>query len=268
MATTAARRVSRNDGYGRFTRFYETPDGGRYPSVTAILGAINKPALVNWAAKTEREMVIRAAADLWEDVPTAPKMTRMAYIATLDGRIGKEKAHTKALTAAADIGSQAHAMAEWTLRRELKQEAGPEPKLSDKALWAFMAWEDWRKQANLVPLAIEQMVWSNAHGYAGTLDLYAELDIPGGKRGRCLIDFKTGKAIYKEASLQISAYAEALIEMGHAERPVHGMVVRLPKVESDPNFETKFVPQEEITSHLKTFVHVLELWRWMDEANG
>ena len=236
--------------------------------MTAILNAINKPALINWAAKTEREMVIRAAADLWEDAPETPKMSRVAFLATLDSRIGKEKAHTKALSVAADIGSQAHGMVEWTFRKELKQAVAPEPKLTDKALWAFMAWEDWRKQANLVPLAIEQMVWSSKYGYAGTLDLYAELDLPTGGRGRCLIDFKTGKAIYSEASLQISAYAEALIEMGHAERPVHGMVVRLPKLESDPHFETKFIPQEQITEHQKTFVHVLALWRWLDSTNA
>ena len=271
MATLSLvpKRVPRNDGYGRSTRFYECPDGGIYPSVTAVLQAIAKPALINWAAKTEREMVIRAAGDLWEDLPiTTPKMGRMAFIATLDNRIGKTKAHAKELAKAADIGSEAHAYIEWSLRRELKQAVGPEPRISDKALWAFMAWQDWRKATNLVPLAIEQTVWSGKHGYAGTMDLYAETDLPTGGRGRVLVDFKTGKAIYKEASLQIAAYTEALIEMGHAERPIHGMVVRLPKIEDDPNFEVKFIPQQEITRLQKVFLHVLDTWRWMDEGNG
>lgn len=266
-ATATAKRVSRADGYGRFTRFYETPDGGRYPSVTAILGAINKPALVNWAAKTEREMVLRAAGDLWEDLPvTTPKMSKAGYLATLDGRIGKVKAHTKELAKATDIGSEAHALIEWTLRSELKQAVGPEPRISDKAQWAFMAWEDWRKQANLVPLAVEQMVWSSTHGYAGTMDLYCELDLPTGGRGRVVTDWKTGKGIYAESSLQNAAYVHALMEMGQAARPVAGLVVRLPKVESDPEFEVKFIPYEEQTPLLKTFLHTLELWRWMDGA--
>lgn len=267
MSTTqqTARRVSRSDGYGRFTRFYETPDGGRYPSVTAILGAIAKPALVGWAAKTEREMVLRAAGDLWEDVAAVgPKMSRAAYLATLEKRLGTTKAHVKATTAAADIGSEAHSMIEWTLKQELQQHAGGEPKLQDKALWAFMAWEDWRKQANLVPLAIEQTVWSSKHGYAGTMDLYAEMDLPTGGRGRVVIDWKTGKGIYPESSLQNAAYVEALIEMGHAERPVSGLVVRLPKVETDPAFEVRFIPYEEQAALLKVFLNTLQLWRWLD----
>lgn len=267
MATTtaAARRTSRADGYGRFTRFYETPDGGRYPSVTAILGAIGKPALINWAAKTEREMVLRAAADLWDDLPvTTPKMGRTAYLATLDGRIGKTKAHVKELAKAADIGTEAHALIEWTLRSELKQAVGPEPRVSDKAQWAFMAWEDWRKQANLVPLAVEQTVWSNKYGYAGTMDLYCELDLPSGGRGRVVTDWKTGKGIYAESSLQNAAYVHAMIEMGHAERPVSGLIVRIPKVESDPDFEVKFIPAADQTPLLKVFLNVLELWKWLD----
>jgi hypothetical protein len=267
MATTAtAKRVSRADGYGRSTRFYETPDGGRYPSVTAILGAIAKPALIGWAAKTEREMVMRAAGDLWEDVPAGQKMSRMAYMATLEQRLGKTKAHVKQMSAAADIGSEAHSMVEWTLRGELQQAAGLEPKIGEKSLWAFMAWEDWRKQANLVPIAIEQTVWSNKHGYAGTMDLYAEMDLPTGGRGRVVIDWKTGKGIYPESSLQNAAYVEALMEMGHAERPVAGMVVRLPKVETDPEFEVKFIPYEEQTPLLKVFLNVLQLWKWLDAA--
>ena len=164
-------------------------------------------------------MVLRAAGDLWEDLPvTSPKMSRAAYLATLDGRIGKTKAHAKELAKAADIGTEAHALIEWTLRSELKQAVGPEPRISDKAQWAFMAWEDWRKQANLVPLAVEQMVWSSKHGYAGTMDLYCELDLPSGGRGRVVTDWKTGKGIYAESSLQNAAYVEAMLEMGQIGR--------------------------------------------------
>lgn len=241
------------------------------PSVTTILGAVGKPALINWAAKVEREMVLRAAADLWEDIPNiatiATKMSRMAYLSTLEQRLGKEKANVKFRNKAADIGSEIHAMVEWTLRRELKQEVGPGPKLSDKALWGFMAWEDWRKQANLVPLAIEQTVWSTKYGYAGTMDLYCELDLPTGKRGRVVSDWKSGKGIYNEASLQNAAYVQALIEMGHAEHPIHGLIVRVPKVETDPKFETKFIPAGDQAALLRVFLNVLELWKWLD-ANG
>lgn len=259
---TAARRVSRDDGYGRSTRFYETADGQRLPSVTSILTTVNKPALVPWAAKMEREAVIKAAADLYEDLP-AVRMNRMAYVSTLQNRLGKVKAHTKELAKAADIGSSVHERIEWDLRRDLKQSVGPEPVLQDKALWAYMAYEDWRKQANLVPYWIEQVVWSTSHGYAGTLDWWGEIG-HNSERLRVVGDWKTGKAIYAEALLQNAAYVQALVEMGHATPPVAGCIVRLPKIENDPAFEVRIIPASLQPTLFQAFLHVLELWRWLE----
>jgi hypothetical protein len=269
------KRQSRSDGFGRYSRFYELPDGTRLPSVTTILNAVNKPALVPWAAKTEREMILQAAGDLWEDVPTtADKMSRMAYLGTLQNRVGKEKANRKILAKASEIGTEIHKLAEWTLRKELQQEVGPRPKACDAAAWGFMAWEDWRASVNMVPLLIEQTCWSNKHGFAGTFDLYCEMDLPekhadgtptGLKgRGRVVTDWKSGKAIYTEARLQGAAYVEALIEMEHTERGTHGLIVRVPKVTNDPAFETAFITAKEQTRLFKVFLHCLELWKWLD----
>lgn len=257
-------RVARADGYGRSTRFYEV-DGVNLPSVTSILSVIAKPALINWAAKTERELVSRVSAELLEDLPKGMgRPERIQWLSLLEQRLGKAKAHEKELTKASDIGSQAHKKIEWTLLRELKIDSGPEPALSDPAQWAFMAWEDWRKQANLVPILVEQTIYSLKHAYAGTLDLYCEIDIPTGGRGKVVVDWKTGKAIYDEALLQNVGYIEALIEMGHAERPTHGMIVRLPKVETDPAFEVKFIDAKEQAGLLKGFLAALALWRWQE----
>ena len=105
------RAFNRDDGYGRSSRFYEIEGLGKVPSVTTILQAVPKPALVNWAANMEREMVRQAAANLWFDAKTL-NMTRMAYLAALDSRIGKQKAHQKELVKASQIGSQVHALVE------------------------------------------------------------------------------------------------------------------------------------------------------------
>jgi len=260
---TAVRRP-REDGYGRTTRFYELPNGKKLPSVTAILQAVNKPALVNWAAKTEREMVVRAAADLYEDLPPV-KMARPAYVSTLENRIGKAKAHTKELAKASDIGSECHGMIEWCMRKELLQEVGVEPRISDKATWAFMAYEDWRKKANLSPRLVEQTVWSERYGYAGTLDWAGDIDHQDA-RLTVVGDFKTGKAVYGEAHLQVAAYGHALVEMGHADVLPAGCIVRLPKIETDPNFEIVVIPADRMKQLHKVFLNVIELWKWMDES--
>lgn len=250
-------------------RHYKTPDGQVLPSVTTILSVIGKPALINWAANTERAMVIEAAAALWEDVPTTgKKMSRAAYVATLTERIGKTKAHQRELAKAGEIGSETHALIEWNLRRELGQVVGPEPRISGKALWAFMAYEDWRKSAGLVPRAIEQTVWSTRCGYAGTLDVLGTIRLADGSSALAVLDWKTGKAIYPEARLQIAAYGRALVEMGHAETLPHGVIVRLPKVETDPAPEVCLVTPDEQAEHFMTFLAVQALWTWVQAQDA
>lgn len=238
---------------GRSGRFYEV-DGLKLPSVTHILGCIGKPALINWAANQERSLCIDAAADLYIDCSKTPAMSRATYIATLDGRIGKQKAHKRTLDKAGEIGSQAHALIEWNLRSQLHQKVGPEPRVNDQAQWAFMAFQDWANSVALEPIYIEQTVFSKAHGYAGTMDLLAKVNgVP------TLIDFKTGKAIYAEAFLQNVAYQAALKEMGH-DSAAGGLIVRLPKVDTDPAFETGIVPPCEAL--FPVFLSVKQVWIW------
>lgn len=264
-----ATRVSRADGFGRSSRFYEIEDH-QLPSVTTILGVVARPALINWAAKEERSAVVDAACKLWEDVPTAPKMAVGAYRSTLEGRLTKEKAHRKLTAKAADIGSQAHALIEWTLRGELLQERDAEPAATDKARWAFMAWEDWRKASALAPLHIEQTVWSDKHGYAGTTDIIGEVTHPDAGRIHVVGDWKSSKGIWPEMFLQAAAYTRAVEEMGHQSPSGEfwGMIVRLPKNETDPAFEVKWIPPHEIKAHFKAFLAALELWKWQEQQGA
>jgi hypothetical protein len=237
-------------------RYYEV-EGKTYPSVTTILSVIAKPALVPWASKVEREMVLEISAGLYEDVHGTPKMSRTAWLTTMQNRLGKQKAAQKQLERAGEIGSQVHALVEWTLRSKMDQEAGPSPCITDKAMWAFMAWEDWRRSVHLRPLAVEQVVYSEQHGYAGTLDLLAEVEgVPS------VIDWKTGKAIYSEAHLQNAAYRQAVREMGHGD-PRQGLIVRLPKVETDPHFEV--VPALPERACFDKFLSAMQLWTWTQE---
>lgn len=238
----------------RSGRFYQVEEVGDLPSVTTILSVISKPALINWAAKVEREMVLAVSSDLYIDAPTDTKMSRQAWLATMQTRLGKAKAATKELARAAEIGTQAHALIEWTLLKELVSAPGPEPKISAKAGYAFAAWQKWRDSVKLKPILVEQVVWSKTYGYAGTMDLLAEVD---GKL--TVVDWKTGKAIYPEAFLQNAAYRHAIREMGHA-NPVQGMVVRLPKLEGDPDFEVADAGNE--ITNLCTFMAAKELWAW------
>jgi hypothetical protein len=228
------------------------------PSVTEILNVIGKgDALVNWAANQERDAVVEAAAGLYEDIKALPRpIERMTFVASLQGRIGKVKAWRRELDKAAEIGTNAHKLIEWHTRKMLGISSGKEPEVGEKSIWSYMAWDDWRKSVDFQPLLMEQTVWSEKYEYAGTLDLVA---LVGGKR--TLVDYKTSKALYPETNfLQVAAYWKALEEMGH-EPPEESLILRLPKKESDPEFEVRKVdvPVDEL---FRVFSQVLDLFRW------
>jgi hypothetical protein len=110
---------------------------------------------------------------------------------------------------------------------------------------------------NLKPIWVERSVHSKTHGYAGTADLLATVD-----GVETLLDWKSGRAIYGESHLQNVAYRNAVIEQGYG-HPLRGIIVRLPKVETDPEFEVQEVPDKFFTL-FDTFLHALELWRWQN----
>jgi hypothetical protein len=248
--------ATRRDGPGG--RFYEV-EGRRLPSVTTILQAVAKPALIPWAANQERTAVSEAAADLYAawaaqaDRQRVP-LPRSAYLATLHANLGQVRAHQKTLAKAGDIGSETHKLIEWTMRTAMGAAAGPKPAVCDEALWGFMAFEDWAKAVSFKPVLIERTVYSLTHGYAGTMDVLARVD------GQLtLVDFKTGKGIYPEAHLQSAAYSVALTEMGY-QAPTAALIVRVPKVTSDPTFEVQTVPP--VADLFPVFQAVKALWTW------
>ena len=51
-----------------------------------------------------------------------------------------------------------------------------------------------------------------------------------------MVDFKTSKGIYGEALIQVAALIVALRESGQGDAKA-GLVLRLPKVDTDPEFE-------------------------------
>jgi len=241
-------------------RTYELPDGVKLPSVTTILGVIGKPALIAWAASMERAMCLDVSATLYEHLHGTPKMSRMAWMSTLETRLGKQRAHQRELEKAGNIGSQIHALIEWWLLAHMLEKVGPCPEACDKAMWAYTRWQAWAKEVNLKPIYVEQAVWSRAYGYAGTMDLLAEVN-----GVETVLDWKSGKAVYPEAHLQNAAYRQAVREMGHG-NPQAGLIVRVPKVETDPEFEVvEAWPEDEC---LDVFLKTKSVWEWTQKKDS
>lgn len=244
---------------------YETP-GGNFWGATTYIGVVDKPAIKYWYASKERAHVIEAAAQIWADAPK--DWTRLRFVTALQERTKGIKAAQKELEKAQEIGTQAHALVEWELRRELGLFVSDRPKAREEAEWSLESWHTWRASVELEPLWIEQVVYSKEHEYAGTTDLIARLHLKDERHdyGRTLatIDWKTGKRHYPESSMQAAAYAWALHEMGHApEGPPPGLVIRLPKLKGDPGFDPKVVHTADFSANFEAFLNAQGLWWWL-----
>jgi len=160
----------------KFHTVYKMADGTRVPSVTTIIGILNKPALLDWA---------------W--------------------RLGLEGQDYKAVRDnAADIGTLAHylVMCHLTGEKPDTGEYGPED--LDKAENALLKFWEWEKAHHIDPILVESPLVSEQYKFGGTIDLYCQMDgIP------TLVDFKTGKGIYGEFFYQLAAYKSLLEETGH-----------------------------------------------------
>jgi hypothetical protein len=173
--------VTQPDG----SRKYVHPvTGETVPSVTTCLKVIAKPNVTNWAARKAAEYAISN----WESMEGLSAPEKVAAISS---------AHQEISGTARDTGNAVHEVAEkWG-----RGEAHNPPKETSayvNQLIGFLMDNDVRFIEN------ECTLWSRAHSYAGTADAIAEIS------GQVyLLDFKTGKRVYEEAALQLSALAAA-----------------------------------------------------------
>lgn len=91
-----------------------------------------------------------------------------------------------------------------TIEAILRRDPVVIPESIKSAIGAFM---DFYSKNDIVAHKIEERVISKEHHYAGTMDVLAEVN---GKLG--VLDIKTSMAIYRDYSMQTSAYIQALKE--------------------------------------------------------
>lgn len=194
------RRVDR----GRY-HYYEDGDGRRIPGVTTILsGGIPKPALVNWAASATAE----GAVNSWDDLTQLPPAARLEALKRIRYDTTNE---------AKNKGTQVHHYAEKLVQGE---EVEGIPDLLRPHVENYVRFID---QWQLDAILVEVVIVNYSHGWAGTLDLVAEITTPAGEREVFLFDIKTGeKGVYAETALQLAAYrnAEFYVDNDGNEQPM------------------------------------------------
>lgn len=222
-------------------------DGKPVPGVTGILEIISKPALVGWAVRVcgeylEKELKPGIALDEIQIKELCSEMKR---------------AHRKASSKAADIGTLAH---EWMQQYGEGVSVGvpegmPMP-VNREARSACQAFLRWVHGHNVQFLHCEMKIYSRRHNYAGTCDADAIVD---GERS--IIDYKSSSGIYPEMGLQLAAYQCAREEEGYGPYQ-NRWIIRVPK---DGNgFEAKAFPNYE--DDLKAFLAAKELSEWKRAA--
>jgi hypothetical protein len=204
-------------------RYYQV-DGLTLPSVSTILKVIAKPNLVAWARRTTLTMV----RELLEEGLSIEAALSLAEVEPERQR-----------DAAAQRGGLAHeAIACALAGKPYPPEWGP---------WVRAAL-DFLVGHGLDCVAVERVVWSRRHGFAGTVDLVA-CQADG---ALSLADWKTG-GLWPEAALQLGAYAIALEEM--TGRPVgEAYVVGL----REKGYEAKRV---NLPLARRAFLACLTLWQ-------
>src|SRR3954471_20885028 len=181
------RRVKRS-GY------YETPYG-RFRSVTTIIeGGVPKPALVPCSSRT-------VAACAIEHLP---------YLSRVRGRPAREAAFTW-LKAAADrqrddaaaLGSLVHRHAEARIL------GTPMPAPPEEAIPILAGFDRFLHDFKPSFEAAELIVCNPADGWAGTCDAWLRFRGLGFVMN--IVDWKTGKGTWPEATLQVGAYSRATV---------------------------------------------------------
>lgn len=192
-------------------RYWLHQDGERTPavSVTSALKVLDKPALMFWAERCGAE----GAA-------------RLAEMGELDGIIPSEavnivRLHKMGMDAKRDAGADRGTALHNTMEQWMRD--GTVPNLADfhpDTRGFVQALCRWLIAAEPAPIQFEIIVGSTLHGYAGRLDLIAEV---AGRR--VLVDLKTSATgrTYPEAHAQCRGYAVALPECGF--EPVDGALI-------------------------------------------
>ena len=197
-------------------RWYSTPLGD-LRSVTSYLKALNKPALINWAARTTAEFFKDKLEDIKGGILDIEEMDINEIV------FAAKQYHKEKLGTAGQRGTNVHHAIDDYYKTGKRPEEDGETKI------LFESFLGWEKDYNVIAKANEMTVYTD--NYAGTLDLICDIDYcpesSEGTHGVYVNDFKTGKAIYPEAGLQVAAYLYAYRKMRPAFRVDGAMITRL-----------------------------------------
>ena len=249
----------------------EPTDWQEVPSVSTVLGVLDKPALVWWGMKVGVEGLMTLIHDgdvlqpddeffLWDQEGDRELATADDVVALLTrNKLTVNHQRDKAADRGTNVHSALEAWAETGIT--------PDPRFYPENERGYVqGLVNFINDAHPHPLQSEVMV-ASLDGYAGRFDLLANLDFAGkvvtktypkreDKReqqsGAFIIDLKTSAKTYPSHALQLAAYRHAMTECGYGEID-HAAVLR---VTSDGRYELV-----EAKAEYSDFLAVLSAYR-------
>lgn len=224
------------------TRLYCHPKTGELaPSVTTILKQVNKPKLVGWSARIAAEYAISE----WD---------ALTGLSSYEKKEAIRWAHDREREKASDLGTLVHLAIDcW-----IKGIPHEHPKEADPYMNSFTKFLMEKRPRFLMS---ELTVWNRTHNYAGTADVLCEIG-----NEIYLADWKTGKSLYPEVGLQLSALGRGefiiLPDGTELNMPV---IDRLAAVSIRPR-SWKFVKVQHDKDNFEAFLAARRLHEWSTET--
>lgn len=230
------------------SRFYVHPDTKeQVPGVTSVIGMAPKDFLRYWAAKMTAETAYDEFGTLASFVASQKRDSAVDWLK------GASNRYTKT---AADRGTTVHDLVE---RIALGDRVPPQHPDIQGYLDNFNEFLDvWQPEYH----STEQTVWSSTHGYAGSYDAIVTID-----GTQLILDVKTGKAVYPDVALQMTAYARGDFILGSdgSETPIpaidHGVVLHL------HNDKWELVPVAISDGIFETFLALRKVFDWQKDLS-
>jgi len=220
------------------------------PSVTTVMGVVDKPAIANWKVDRAGKGAIAMhksgalGALIEQDEAMALQAIKTSWRSELD--------------AAGAAGTMVHEALEAQIKGQ------PRPELSPVASQILSNLNRLMADYEVEPIHSECTVYGLTPGleWGGTLDLIVEMFVPGRGRRRLVADVKTSRGVYDEMAAQIGgAYC-------HADKLVtgdDGQVIDMPEVDGAVVFHVRpesalVVPVAADDTAYEYFMAARRLW--------
>lgn len=213
------------------------PTKEKFYSVTTILNSLNKPALMHWSAKQAAQYV----AGNFNEVYKMLGEDREAAIKHIAA------AHTRTKDLSSDIGTHVHECVEKYIKGQDMPNPIPEH---------MRQFDKFLLEHNPKFEMCEGTVYNRQVGYAGSFDFIATID-----GVRTIIDIKTGKNIYPEVALQLTAYKNGEF-IGHDDKELPVPAIEAGGVLQLRMTGWKYIPVRVDSEVYLAFRHIHQAFMW------